>query len=110
MINNSKNIIVSELPSPIFVMGCPRSGTTLVSQILDSHSRLAMYHETNYYTIFRPELHRYGDLRKSSNLMLLITNLLEAIRMDGVNPPEIEEFQKALVAPSFEGVLATLLH
>ena len=44
----------------ILIMGCPRSGTTLVSQILDAHSRLAIYQETNYYTLFRPDRHLYG--------------------------------------------------
>ena len=42
--------------------------------------------------------------------MRFITDVLESIRVQQVNPPEIEEFRKALVAPTFEGVLTTLLH
>lgn len=30
----------NEFPSPIFIIGMPRSGTTLLEQILDSHSRI----------------------------------------------------------------------
>jgi len=108
--SDSKNATINKLPPPFFIMGCPRSGTTLVAQILDSHSRVAVYLETNYYPLFRPDLDWYGDLRQASNLNRLTTNLLEAIRVQGVTPPEIEEFQKALVAPNFEGVLTTLLH
>jgi hypothetical protein len=91
-------------------MGCPRSGTTLVARILEAHSQVAVYFETNYYLIFRPDLHLYGDLDQASNLKRLITDFLEAIRLQGVTPPEMDEFQKALVAPTFEGVLTTFLH
>jgi len=33
--------------SPVFVVGCPRSGTTLVQTILDSHPRLSVLYEAN---------------------------------------------------------------
>lgn len=35
---------------PVFIIGCPRSGTTLVRQILDSHSRIACPGETWFLT------------------------------------------------------------
>lgn len=96
--------------SPIFVMGCPRSGTTLISQILNTHSRIAIYHETNYYLLLRPELPYYGDLNKPSNLRRLVADGMEIVGTQGVKPPDLEEFLEALVAPTFEGVLATLLY
>jgi hypothetical protein len=34
--------------SPVFVVGCPRSGTTLVQTILDSHPRLSVLYEANF--------------------------------------------------------------
>jgi len=34
--------------SPVFVVGCPRSGTTLVQTMLDSHSRLSVVYEANF--------------------------------------------------------------
>ena len=96
---------------PFFIVGAPRSGTTLVSRILDSHSRLAVYHESHYYTFFRGEAYRYGDLRESRNLNRLISDFRQVIRMQGfIEPPDVEEFLGALVAPTFEGVLATFLH
>jgi hypothetical protein len=33
---------------PIFVVGCPRSGTTLLTLMLHSHSRIAMPPETRF--------------------------------------------------------------
>jgi Sulfotransferase family len=34
--------------SPVFVVGCPRSGTTLVQTMLDSHPRLSVVYEANF--------------------------------------------------------------
>lgn len=33
---------------PVFVVGCPRSGTTLVQTMLDSHPRLSVIYEANF--------------------------------------------------------------
>ena len=99
-----------DLPPPFFILGAPRSGTTLVSAILDSHSRLAVYTESNYYLLFRRDLHRYGDLGRPANLQRLISDVREVIRIQGsMNVPTSEEFLEALIAPTFEGVLATML-
>jgi hypothetical protein len=94
---------------PFFVMGCRRSGTTLVSQILDAHSRLASYHESYFYNIFRPELRWYGDLRAGRNLRRLVADAREITRMQGAEPPAPEALMAAMPAPSFPGVLAALL-
>ena len=34
--------------SPVFVVGCPRSGTTLVQTMLDSHPRLSVIYEADF--------------------------------------------------------------
>lgn len=36
--------------SPLFVVGMPRSGTTLLSAMLDAHSQIAITPETHFYT------------------------------------------------------------
>ena len=99
-------------PPPFFIMGCPRSGTTLVAQLLNNHSRIAVFVESMYYPLFRPDLHRYGDLRRASNLRRLIDNFREMVYLHGlyqVEPPSTEEILAALVAPTFEAVLTTFL-
>lgn len=36
--------------SPVFIVGMPRSGTTLLGSMLDAHSRVAITPETHFYT------------------------------------------------------------
>jgi hypothetical protein len=99
------------LSDPFFIVGAPRSGTTLVSAMLGSHSQLAVYVETNYYLLFRPALHLYGDLERPRNLHRLVSDVRAATCLQGsMAVPEQDEFLAALIAPTFEGVLATLLH
>jgi hypothetical protein len=95
--------------APFFILGCRRSGTSLVSQLLDNHSRLAVYHETQYYPLFHSNLPFYGDLRRATNLSRLIGDLRESLRLQGVDPPSRDDLLINLVSPTFEGVLATLL-
>lgn len=54
-------------PCPlVFVVGCPRSGTTMLERMLDAHHELAMAHETHWVTKCakrRRDLTREGYLR-----------------------------------------------
>ena len=90
---------------PFFIVGCPRTGTTLVSQALDNHSRLAVFHETQYYPVFHPHLRYYGDLGKPANAARLIGDVRDWLTLQEVEPPPPDQ----LAATSFEGVLAALL-
>jgi len=50
----------------VFVVGCPRSGTTMLERMLDAHRDLAMTHETHWVTKHakpRRDLTRNGCLR-----------------------------------------------
>lgn len=49
-------------PSPIFVIGFPRSGTTLLDQILDSHSRLQTMEERPTGRAAVLSLQAYGEV------------------------------------------------
>ncbi|MFI0410100.1 sulfotransferase family protein [Actinomadura sp. 3N508] len=56
-----------QISRPIFVLGCPRSGTTLLQQMLHSHRRIAFPSETRFvYTSYEAR-HRFGDLEDEAN-------------------------------------------
>ncbi|MET0987341.1 MAG: sulfotransferase [Steroidobacteraceae bacterium] len=47
---------------PFFIVGCSRSGTTLLQVLIDAHPRLAVPPESHIYDRFGPFLDIYGDL------------------------------------------------
>src|SRR5438128_5003547 len=95
---------------PIFIVGCMRSGTSLISRVLDNHSRITIFYESYLYNYFRSELPYYGDLNKTSNLRRLIANVRRAIAAQNVVPPTADEIESTLATRTFPGVLESVLH
>ncbi|MBO2447929.1 sulfotransferase [Actinomadura barringtoniae] len=54
-------------PRPVFIIGCPRSGTTLLQQMLDSHPRVALPAETRFTLTSYQARCTFGDLREADN-------------------------------------------
>jgi hypothetical protein len=52
---------------PVFVVGCPRSGTTLLTLMLSSHSRLAIPPETRFLLPVFRRRKSFGDLAEKPN-------------------------------------------
>jgi hypothetical protein len=48
---------------PIFVVGCPRSGTTMLQLMLHAHPRIALPPENRFVLPAYQRRHRFGDLR-----------------------------------------------
>src|SRR5204863_2799991 len=51
---------------PVFVLGCPRSGTTLMQVMLHSHRRIAVAPETRFILEAYRRRRRFGDLADAS--------------------------------------------
>jgi hypothetical protein len=100
----------SGLPPPFFIMGCQGSGNSLLALVLDGHSRISVVLGTHFYPLFAPDRHRYGNLRRSSNIERLISDVRDVSTARGGTPPETHEVLAALTEPTFEGVLTAFLH
>jgi len=61
---------------PFFILGAPRSGTSLLSRILNSHPVIAVPDETKIFETFVPLLHLYGDLEHPARLGRLLDDVL----------------------------------
>jgi Sulfotransferase family len=65
---------VQALPDrPIFVAGCPRSGTTLLQLMLHSHPRIAIPPETRFVVQAYRRRSKFGDLTLEKNRRALAT-------------------------------------
>ncbi|WP_017297396.1 sulfotransferase family protein [Nodosilinea nodulosa] len=84
--------------APIFLVGCPRSGTTLLQQMLDAHPEVAIAPETHFIRNFWLKREQYGSLESDRAYQLL----LQAI----VDLPEFAEME--LSAPDFIAAAQTL--
>ena len=65
-----------QIKGPIFLVGCPRSGTTLLQQMLDAHPAIAIAPETHFIRRFWLQRETYGDLTQDHNYQKLINDII----------------------------------
>lgn len=94
---------------PFFIFGCPRSGTSLLSRMLDSHPDIAIPYESHFYDGLYPVVRRYGDL-DDRRTRTLVTEILRSEFLKTWAPlPSPAETLAAITRPGFDGVVEGLL-
>jgi hypothetical protein len=99
---------------PVFLIGSPRSGTTLLHQMFDHHPALALPYESKYIATFHANLAEFGDLHDERNREVLIQSIEKFMRnawlenetgewIPGLSDAAPELARKA--EPSFAGVI-----
>jgi Sulfotransferase family len=79
---------------PLFVVGCPRSGTTMLSLMLHAHPNLAMPPETRFLVYTWRQRHVFGNLDTEElrlQLASTVTRWGSMVRDLGLAPPELRE-------------------
>jgi hypothetical protein len=66
---------------PIFVVGAPRSGTTLLRAMLDRHSRIGICDETFFFYWVAARERVFGDLRDEARRARAVDRFLETRRI-----------------------------
>jgi Sulfotransferase family len=95
---------------PFFIFGCGRSGTSLLSRMLDAHSRIAVPFESHLYDRFYPLAQRYADLRDPARRARLVEKILRTEHMrEWTPPPSLQETLAAVRRPDFHGIVEALL-
>lgn len=85
---------------PVFVVGCPRSGTTLLSLMIHAHPRLAIPPESRFLLTTWRKREQFGDLstlRQRRALARACTGKGSKLRHLGLDPKETR--QAVLAAP-----------
>lgn len=59
--------------SPIFVVGAPRSGTTILSVLLDRHSRISIPPETQFFTEFLPSVQNEENASREEKVRVALS-------------------------------------
>lgn len=99
---------VAEKP-PFFIVGCPRSGTTLLTVLIDAHPAIAIPPESFVFERFGDILDCYGDLSADANLRTLAADLLRDERIkDWELGVGLDEFIPAIKTRSARGAISAL--
>jgi hypothetical protein len=77
---------------PIFIVGAPRSGTTLLRAILNKHPSIAICDESYFFYYVYSRRRAFGDLAQEGNRRRLVEAYLETwrIRRLGLDQQELE--------------------
>ena len=62
--------------TPFFIVGAARSGTSLLSRIMNSHPHIAVPFESHIYSTFLPWMKHYGDLSNEGHMARLLDDIL----------------------------------
>jgi hypothetical protein len=86
--NLIKHEKTAEVPPPIFVIGAPRSGTTLTAKILGRHSRIFMPGETHFFDDIYARRRELGELSDAESIQQVFTRLRTLYRRYDETPDQ----------------------
>ena len=66
-----------ESKPPMFIICSPRSGSTLLRLLLNTHSKISIPPPGFMYAHFHTFMHTYGDLEKDENLRTFVEDVVE---------------------------------
>jgi hypothetical protein len=97
--------------SPIFIVGCPRSGTNLMRQMLDRHPSLAICGETHFNRLVYLRRKAFGDLSDLANRRRLISAYLESPQIERAGLDASADFAERLSreATSYRAMFTAIL-
>jgi hypothetical protein len=95
---------------PIFIVGAPRSGTTLLRNMLNRHPAIAVCRETEFYHYIYRRRRAFGDLAILRNRQRLVKEYLSTQRVQRLQL-DLEALEQTLLEEgvSYEALFLSLL-
>ena len=91
-------------------MGGPRSGTSLLSRMLNSHERMCVPYEAHIYNTFWKFRDRYEPMTDPANQRRLVENILSMrVFRDWHQPPAADVVAAHIQRPSFHGIFEAVM-
>jgi hypothetical protein len=102
-------MILKLAKNPIFIVGCPRSGTTLLQLLIDANSQIAIPPESHIFIRLLRDLPKYGDLNNRRNLKRFVREVLNDHRIKdwGMNIT-VDDFCSRLDEVSYRRIISLL--
>jgi len=95
---------------PVFIVGCPRSGTTLLRRLLERHPALAICGETQFHLLVYVRRKAFGNLENPAKRAHLIREYLASrpMRESGLDTSELRD-RLAREATSYQALFTSIL-
>src|SRR3954449_9011995 len=84
---------------PIIVVGCPRSGTTMLQLMLHAHPRIALPPENRFVLPAYERRHEFGDLRAADNRRALGRWIVGTPQFEDLGLEEQRVIDRVVAAP-----------
>ncbi len=96
--------------APLFILGAPRSGTSLLTRVVNAHPEIGVPYETQFYRDFYPVRARFGDLGVARNRLRLVGEMLTGSHMREFRPlPPVARVMHFFTRHDMHGALAALM-
>ena len=73
---DSDSVVLKQNRAPVFVVGAPRSGTTLVATILGRHNNIFAAGESHYFEDMWSRRHELGDLKSEDSITTAVDRMM----------------------------------